>query len=69
VGWSWSDKSRIQFEQSPRDVIHAILTGSTAGLKREGSDWAIMYDFDQYFYKVPDTKDRGIGLFGRLGHR
>ena len=67
VGWSWSDKSRLQFEQSPRDIIHAILTGSTAGLSRQDSDWAITYDFDQYFYKVPDTKDRGIGLFGRFG--
>ncbi len=67
IGWTWSDKSRIQFEQTPRAIIAAIITGSTAGLSRKSSDWSFIYDFDQYLYTVPGKQDQGFGLFGRIG--
>lgn len=67
VGWTWSDRSRIQFEQCPRNVIGAIITESTAGLERKGHDGSFLYDFDQYLYMVPGKKDQGFGLFGRFG--
>ncbi len=67
IGWTWSDKSHIQFEQNPRAIIKAIITGSTAGLERKGSDWSFHYDFDQYLYTVPGKPDQGFGLFGRFG--
>ena len=67
VGWSWSDRVKVQFQQNPRAVLRAILTGDTSGLKRTGEDWSLMYDFDQYVYLVPGSKDRGIGVFGRFG--
>ncbi len=67
IGWSWSDKSRIQFEQTPRQIIGAIITGSTAGLTRKGSDWSFIYDFDQFLYTVPGKPEQGFGLFGRIG--
>jgi porin len=67
VGWSWSDKERIQLSQTPRQIIHAIRRGNTEGLSRQGSDCAFFYDFDQYVYLVPGSKDRGVGLFGRFG--
>lgn len=66
-GWTWSDKIKVQFQQSALAVLKAILTGSTAGLKRVGEDKSVFYDFDQYVYLVPGTKDRGLGLFGRFG--
>ncbi|MFI5340142.1 MAG: carbohydrate porin [Candidatus Methylomirabilales bacterium] len=62
-----SDKSRIQFEQTPRSLIGAIITGSTAGLQRKSSDWSFLYDFDQYLYTVPGKPEQGFGLFGRIG--
>ncbi|HHT9111130.1 MAG TPA: carbohydrate porin [Candidatus Brocadiaceae bacterium] len=67
VGWTWSDKSRIQFEQNPWEIISAIITGSTAGLERKGHDWSFIYDFDQYVYTVPGKQNQGFGLFGRFG--
>ncbi len=67
VSWTWSDRSRIRFEQNPRQVISAIITGSAAGLAREDHDWSFMYDFDQYLYKKPERPDQGFGLFGRFG--
>lgn len=67
IGWTWSDRSRIQFEQNPRNVIEAIITESTAGLERKGHDGSFLYDFDQYLYTVPGKKDQGFGLFGRFG--
>ncbi len=67
IGWTWSDKVRTQFEQTPRDIVGAIITGSTAGLARKGSDWSFIYDFDQYLYAVPGKDDQGFGLFGRIG--
>lgn len=67
VGWSWSDKVRVQFQQTQRSLIGSIVTGTTAGLERKSSDWAFMYDFDQYLYTVPGKPDQGIGLFGRFG--
>ena len=67
IGWTWSDRSRIQFEQNPRQVIGAIITESTAGLEQKGHDWSFLYDFDQYLYMVPGKQDQGFGLFGRFG--
>lgn len=67
IGWTWSDRSRIQFEQNSREVVGAIITESTAGLERKGHDWSFLYDFDQYFYVVPGKQDSGFGLFGRFG--
>lgn len=65
--WTYSDKRRIQFAQSSRVVVGAILNGNTAGLERESSDWCVAYDFDQYMSVVPGSKDRGWGVFGRVG--
>ncbi|MBA7479297.1 Porin B [subsurface metagenome] len=67
VGWTWSDRVRMQLQQNPRAIIGAILTGNPGLLSTQGSDWSLMYDFDQYVYTVPDKPDRGIGLFGRFG--
>lgn len=67
IGWTWSDRSRIQFEQNPRNLIGAIITKSTAGLERKGHDGSFLYDFDQYLYMPPGKKDQGFGLFGRFG--
>ncbi len=67
IGWTYTDKSRIQLEQNPHLIIEAIITGSTAGLQRKSSDWSFIYDFDQYLYMVPGKPDQGFGLFGRIG--
>ena len=67
VGWAYTDKNRVQLEQTPRAIIGAILTGSTAGLQAKSSDWAFIYDFDQYLYTVPGKPEQGVGLFGRFG--
>lgn len=67
AGWSWSDRVKVQFQQNPRAVLSAILTGDTTGLRRKGRDCSFIYDFDQYLYLVPESKDRGIGVFGRFG--
>lgn len=68
VGFYWTDKLRTELDQSPRLMIEAIRTGSTAGLRRSSGDWAFTYDFDQYVYLVPGSKDRGLGIFGRYGY-
>ncbi len=67
ISWTWSDRSRIQFEQNPRQVVGAIITESIAGLERKGHDWSFLYDFDQYLYMVHGKQDQGFGLFGRFG--
>ena len=67
VGWTWSDRQRIQFQQDFRVVIGTILTGNTSLLSREDKDGSFFYDFDQYVYLAPGTKDRGLGVFGRFG--
>jgi porin len=66
-GWTWSDKIKVQFQQDALAILGAIITGSTAGLARVGSDKSFFYDFDQYVYLVPGTEDRGLGVFGRFG--
>jgi porin len=72
LGWTWSDKVRVQFEQNTRQLIReAILfqrgLGGPPQLAQSSDDWAIFYDFDQYIYKVDGATDRGVGLFGRFG--
>ena len=72
VGWCWSDKSRVRLEQDTRDLVMAWIRyrlglGDMPTLDRAASDWSLFYDFDQYLYVVPGTKDRGIGVFGRFG--
>lgn len=67
IGWAWSDRRRIQFEQNPWEVINAIITGSTAGLERKSHDWSFIYDFDQYLYTIPGKQSQEFGLFGRFG--
>jgi porin len=67
IGWTYSDRSRIQFLQNPRDLLAAIIAGNTAGLQRESKDWSVYYDFDQYLWVADEEEDRGIGVFGRLG--
>ncbi len=67
VSWTWSDKTRIPFEQTDRTLIKNILTGESSSLERKSSDWSFYYDFDQYVYTLPDKKNQGIGLFGRFG--
>jgi porin len=72
VGWTWSDKVRVQFGRDSRLLARqAILArlglGAAPQLARDDNDWSLMYDFDQYLYVVPGTEDQGIGLFGRFG--
>jgi porin len=67
VGWTYSDQTQVQFQQDRRVVLPAVLTGDTSGLKTESSDGAFIYDFDQYLYVVPESDDRGFGIFGRFG--
>ncbi len=73
VGWSWSDKSQIQLSQDVRLIIRQLVLkklglGPGPTLKRQGSDWSFLYDFDQYLYTKPGTKNQGVGLFGRFGY-
>jgi porin len=68
ISFQWSDKLRSQLDQSPRLIIEAIRTGSTAGLATRSTDWSFTYDFDQFIYQVPGSEDRGIGIFGRYGY-
>ena len=72
VGWTWSDKVKTQLGQNPRQLVAELIRyklglGPAPQLEEVGSDWALFYDFDQYLYVVPGSKDRGIGLFGRFG--
>lgn len=70
LSWAWTDKAypnlRAGEELRFRDIIIDRLTGNSV-ITRQGSDWCIMYDFDQYLYTKPGTKDQGVGLFGRFG--
>jgi porin len=69
VGFYWTDKVRTQLDQSPRDIIGAILPGGpVTGLRKSSGDYALSYDFDQYIYIIPGSKDRGIGVFGKYGY-
>ncbi len=70
IGWSWSDKLRIKLgEATPQTITDIVFRRTSSGplLSSEGSDWSIFYNFDQYLYLKPDTKDQGFGLFGRFG--
>ncbi len=72
LSWNWTDKARVKLRQDPSLIIRDIVLeklglGSGPSVDRSGSDWCMMYDFDQYVYTKPGTKDQGIGLFGRFG--
>jgi porin len=67
ITWTYSDRNRIQFIQNPRQVLGTILTGNSGLLARRSTDWSVSYDFDQYLHMVPGSKDRGWGIFGRVG--
>ncbi len=72
VGWTWSDKSRVRLGQVTRDLVidwikFRLGLGDRPTLDQASSDWSLFYDFDQYLYVVPGTKDRGVGIFGRFG--
>jgi len=72
IGWTWSDKSRVELQQNNRLIIRDLILeklglGPGPTLKHKSSDWCILYDFDQYLYTKPGTKDQGIGIFGRVG--
>lgn len=66
VGWTWSDKKRIRFNQTDRNPLRAIITKDIT-LDTKSTDWSFSYDFDQYIYNEPGSKDQGIGIFGRFG--
>lgn len=65
--WTWSDKSRVQFEQDFLLILRDLLLGLPPPVKRQTNDWSAYYDFDQYLYTVKDHPDRGFGVFGRVG--
>lgn len=72
LAWAWSDKSQVELRQNTRLIIRQRILeklglGPGPALNRQGSDWSFMYDFDQYLYTKPGTKDQGFGLFGRFG--
>ena len=67
VAGTWSDKVRTQLDDNPRLIVNNITQGTSAALNTSTTDWCFMYDFDQYFYLVPGSKDRGLGIFGRVG--
>lgn len=72
LAWTWSDRSQVELRQDTRLIIRQLILeklglGPGPTLKRQGSDWSFMYDFDQYLYTKPGTKDQGIGVFGRFG--
>jgi porin len=72
VGWTWSDKTRVRLEQDPHELIAAGIRyhlgiGPRPALDTGSEDSSFFYDFDQYVYMVPGSKDRGLGLFGRVG--
>jgi porin len=49
-----------------RIILRSLLARLLAPEPQSG-DWAFWYDFDQYLYRKPGTKDRGFGVFGRFG--
>ncbi len=51
----------------PARILLRQLVAKVAAPKPQSGDWNFMYDFDQYLYKKPDTKDQGFGVFGRFG--
>ena len=72
IGWTWSDKSRVRLQQDVRNLIidwikFRLGLGDRPTLDQASNDWSLFYNFDQYLYVVPGTKDRGIGIFGRFG--
>ena len=67
IAGTWSDRSRTQLEQDPRTIIGNVIQGTTPVLAKSSDDWSVMYDFDQYVYLAPGSKERGLGLFGRVG--
>jgi porin len=72
LSWTYSDKERIAFQQDlpliTRDfILKKLGLGSGPTLSRDDEDWAIVYDFDQYLYTKPGTKDQGVGIFGNYG--
>ena len=71
LAWTWTDKARPELRLSDnlsfRDIIIDKVQGNPVTPDKQGSDWCIMYDFDQYVYTKPGTKDQGVGLFGRFG--
>jgi len=72
ISWTWSDKSRVQFEQDGRLLLRQYLRfllglGPKPTFQRSDNDWSVMYDFDQFVYTVKDHPDRGFGFFGRFG--
>ena len=70
ISWSWSDKQRTQLGGNGWLVLQSLITGNPpdpTAINTTSDDWCIYYDFDQYIYRVPDTKDGGLGVFGRFG--
>jgi porin len=72
VSWAWSDKANIDLQQDPFALLKQAIKfklglGPAPTLTRDDETWTVCYDFDQYVYTKPGTKDQGIGLFGRFG--
>ena len=67
IGFTWSDKTRVEFGQNWGLLLRDKLLGLPLGVQRTSNDWAVLYDFDQYVYTVKDHPDRGFGFFGRFG--
>ena len=70
ISWSWSDKARTQLGGNGWLVLQSLITGNPpdpTAINKTTDDWCIYYDFDQYIYRIPESEDRGLGVFGRFG--
>lgn len=72
LGWTWSNKTRTKLGQLDAGLVKDWIRfrlglGPQPNLETGSDDWSVFYDFDQYLYVVPGSKDRGFGLFGRFG--
>ncbi len=65
--WTWSDRTRTPLRFDPPVNLERLDVGLRPLAPTQNNDWSIMYDFDQYLYTKPGTKDEGFGLFGRFG--
>lgn len=65
LSFAWSNGDFTSLSQDRRTLIGNILLGTP--LKKESGSWALMYNFDQYFYQNKQDPTQGVGVFGRIG--
>jgi porin len=51
----------------PGKLLRAAVSRAIAPSPTNSENWALWYDFDQYFYQCPDDRTQGFGIFGGFG--